>query len=78
MTEYLPWAFALLVFGMMAWPIMQLMPTDAQKRRIAIRQQAVDAGLSVSLEKIHLPDALADVIDQVSDGKLDTRLSGML
>lgn len=60
MTEYLPWAFALLVFGMMAWPIMQLMPTDAQKRRIAIRQQAVDAGLSVSLEKIHLPDALAE------------------
>ena len=60
MTEYLPWFFALLVFGMMAWPIMQLMPTDAQKRRIAIRQQAADAGLTVSLEKIHLPEALAE------------------
>lgn len=60
MTEYLPWLFILLVFGMMAWPIMQLMPTDAQKARIASRQQASQAGLIVSLEKIPLPEALAD------------------
>lgn len=60
MTEYLPWLFVLLVFGMMAWPILQLMPSDGQKRRVVIRQQAKDAGLVVSIEKIKLPEALAD------------------
>lgn len=60
MSSYLPWLLGLLVLGMMAYPILQFMPTERQKRQIKMRQEAYTKGLTVKLRPLDLPKELTD------------------
>lgn len=60
MNDYLPWILGLLGLGMMAYPIIQFMPSDRQKLQIKLRQQAYEKGLQVKLKSIDLPKELKD------------------
>ncbi len=53
-------AIVLLVMGMAAWPIMQLIPKPGQKRIIEIRQRANRLGLKVDIILPELPEALLE------------------
>lgn len=60
MSDYLPWILGLLGLGMMAYPIIQFMPSDRQKLQIKLRQEAYEKGLQVKLKAIELPKELKD------------------
>lgn len=51
-------ALMVLIGGMMAWPIVLLKPTSAQKQRIALRQQVSQLGITLQMRPVQLPDSL--------------------
>lgn len=59
MMAYIGWIIALLVLGMLAYPILQIIPSEGQKRQVAFRQAAMHKGLLVQIRQPEIPAELA-------------------
>ena len=56
---YLGWIIGAIVIGMMAFPILQFIPNEKQKRQMAFRQAALRKGINIQMRHPELPKALA-------------------
>lgn len=63
---YIGWIIAIIVIGMMAYPILQIIPNDQQKRQVAFRQAAMQRGLHIQIRHPELPPALTDEYSSVT------------
>ena len=59
MMAYVGWVIALLVLGMLAYPILQLVPSEGQKRQVAFRQAALRKGINIQIRQPEMPPELA-------------------
>ena len=59
MMAYIGWIIALLVLGMLAYPILQIIPSEGQKRQIAFRQAAMRKGINIQIRHPEMPAELA-------------------
>lgn len=55
MQNYIPWILAIIVFGMLSYPILQIVPSKEQKIRIKLRQYALIKGMKVQVRHVALP-----------------------
>ena len=59
------WIITAVVLGMLAYPILQIIPSAAQKRQMLLRQAAQQKGLRIQTRPPKLPDALASQYPQL-------------
>lgn len=60
MSVWISAAIILLAMGMVAWPILQMMPTERQKEQIKLRQEAGKLGYQIRFKHVDLPSEIAD------------------
>ncbi len=56
--DYIGWVVAALAIGMVAWPILHIIPSPAQKKQIAFRSKARELGIEVQIRQPTLPPEL--------------------
>lgn len=61
--SFLVWIIAAVCIGMIAYPLMQIVPSGQQKQQIALRQYAMTKGLKVQIKKPDLPKEMQQQID---------------
>lgn len=59
MMAYIGWIIALLVLGMLAYPILQIIPSEGQKRQVAFRQAAMRKNIRIQIRHPEMAEGLA-------------------
>lgn len=65
MSDYIGWIIAALSMGMVAWPILQMVPSAAQKRQMAFRTHAKGLGIHIQMRRPELPPQLTGQYQQL-------------
>lgn len=65
MGGYIGWIIALVVLGMLAYPILQLVPSKRQRLQVQLRQLATQKGIRIQISQPQIPAALAGQYDDL-------------
>lgn len=59
--EHIEWIIAVMVFAMLVYPIIQMIPSEKQKRQVALRQTAMAKGIRV---QVRYPKLIQNYINE--------------
>ena len=66
--NWLPWLILVVVLGMLAYPIIMIVPSARQKQLMALRISATQHGIAVQIRSPILPARLKDHYRQLANG----------